>query len=170
MTELGFEVTSLSLFLSCIGEGNGNPLQCSCLGNPRDGGAWWAAVCGVAQSRTRLSDFTFTFPFMHWRRTWQPTPAFLPGESQGRGSLVGCHLWGRTETDTTSNLAAAAAHASKVMLKILQDRLQQYVNCELPGFQAGFRKARETRDQTANIHWIIEKAREFQKKNIFLLY
>ena len=40
--------------LSCIGEGNGNPLQCSCLGNPRDGGAWWAAVCGVARSRTRL--------------------------------------------------------------------------------------------------------------------
>ena len=40
--------------LSCIGEGNGNPLQCSCLENPRDGGAWWAAVCGVAQSRTRL--------------------------------------------------------------------------------------------------------------------
>ena len=47
-------VTSLSLFTSCIGEGNGNPLQCSCLENPRDGGAWWAAVCGVAQSRTRL--------------------------------------------------------------------------------------------------------------------
>ena len=40
--------------LSCIGEGNGKPLQCSCLENPRDGGAWWAAVCGVAQSRTRL--------------------------------------------------------------------------------------------------------------------
>ena len=40
--------------LSCIGEGNGNPLQCSCLENPRDGGAWWAAICGVAQSRTRL--------------------------------------------------------------------------------------------------------------------
>ena len=46
--------TSLSLFTSCIGEGNGNPLQCSCLENPRDGGAWWAAVYGVAQSRTRL--------------------------------------------------------------------------------------------------------------------
>ena len=46
--------TSLSLFLSCIGEGNGNPLQCSCLENPRDGGAWWAAVYGVAQSRTWL--------------------------------------------------------------------------------------------------------------------
>ena len=46
--------------LSCIGEGNGNPLQCSCLENPRDGGAWWAAVCGVAQSRTRLSDLAAT--------------------------------------------------------------------------------------------------------------
>ena len=44
------------LSLSCIGEGNGSPLQCSCLENPRDGGAWWAAVCGVPQSRTRLSD------------------------------------------------------------------------------------------------------------------
>ena len=49
--------------LSCIGEGNGSPLQCSCLENPRDGGAWWAVVSGVAQSRTRLSDFTFTFHF-----------------------------------------------------------------------------------------------------------
>ena len=46
--------TSLSLFLSCIGEGNGNPLQCSCLENPRDGGAWWAAVYGVTQNQTRL--------------------------------------------------------------------------------------------------------------------
>ena len=46
-----------------IGEGNGTPLQCSCLDNPMDGGAWWAAVHGVAESRTRLSDFTFTFHF-----------------------------------------------------------------------------------------------------------
>ena len=46
-----------------------------------------------------LSDFTFTI--MHWRRKWQPTPVFLPGESQGRRSLVGCHLWGRTESDMT---------------------------------------------------------------------
>ena len=66
-----------------------------------DGGAWWVAVYGVAKSRTRMSDFTFTFPFMQWRRKWQPTPMFLPGESQGRGSLVGCRLWGRTESDTT---------------------------------------------------------------------
>ena len=49
--------------LSRIGEGNGNPLQCSCLKKPRDGGAWWAADYGVAQSRTQLRDFTFTFHF-----------------------------------------------------------------------------------------------------------
>ena len=49
--------------LSCTGKGNGNPLQYSCLENPRDGEAWWAAVYGVTQSRTRLSDFTFTFSF-----------------------------------------------------------------------------------------------------------
>ena len=135
--------------LLCIGERNGNPLQCSCLENPRDGGAWWAAVYGVAEGRTWLSDFTCTFhfcalekemathssvlawritgtgepggppsmgslrvghdwatslslfTFMHWRRKWQPTPVFLPGESQGQGSLVGCCLQGLTESDTT---------------------------------------------------------------------
>ena len=84
-----------------VGEGNGNPLQYSCLENPTDRGAWWAAVHGVAKSRTRLSNFTFTFTFMHWRRKWQPTPVFLPGESQGQWSLVGCRLWGHTESDTT---------------------------------------------------------------------
>ena len=59
---------------------------------------------------------------------------------------------------------ALISHASKVMLKILQARLQQYVNHELPVVQAGLRKGRGTRDQIANIQWIIEKAREFQKK------
>ena len=58
------------------------------------------------------------------------------------------------------------SHASKVMLKILQARLQQYVNNELPDVQAGFRKGRGTRDQIANIHWIIKKAREIQKNII----
>ena len=62
---------------------------------------------------------------------------------------------------------ALISHASKVMLKILQARLQQYVNCELPDIQAGFRKGRGTRDQIANIRWIIEKAREFQKNICF---
>ena len=55
------------------------------------------------------------------------------------------------------------SHTSTVKLKILQARLQQYINCELPDVQAGFRKGRGTRDEIANIHWIIEKTREFQK-------
>ena len=97
-----------------------------------DGGAWWATVHGVAKSQIRLSNFTFT----HWRRKWQPTPVFLPGESQGWGSLVGCRLWGRTELDTTEGLRSSS---------------------------------RGTRDQIANIHWIIEKAREFQK-NIYFCF
>ena len=62
---------------------------------------------------------------------------------------------------------ALISHASKVMLKILQARLQQYVNRQLPDVQAGFRKGRETRDQIANICWIMEKAREFQKNISF---
>ena len=64
---------------------------------------------------------------------------------------------------------ALILHASKVMLKILQARLQQYVNRELPDVQAGFRKGRGTRDQITNIHWIIKKAREFQK-NIYFCF
>ena len=61
---------------------------------------------------------------------------------------------------------ALISHASKIMLKILQARLQQYVNPELPHIKAGFIKGRGTRDQIANIHWIIDKAREFQEKKI----
>ena len=64
---------------------------------------------------------------------------------------------------------AVISHASKVMLQILQVRLQQYTNCELPDVQAGFRNGKGTRDQIANIRWIIEKARELQK-NIYFLY
>ena len=85
------------------GEGNGNPLQYSCWKIP------WMEEPGGLQSMgslrvghdwaTSLSLLTF----MHWRRKWQPTPVFLPGESQGRGSLVGCRLWGRTESDTTES-------------------------------------------------------------------
>ena len=64
---------------------------------------------------------------------------------------------------------ALISHASKVMLKILQARLQQYMNHELPDVQAGFRKGGRTRDQIANIRWIMEKAREFQKNIYFCL-
>ena len=86
--------------LSCIGEGNDNPLHCSCLEDPTDGGAWWAAVYGVAQSRTRLKRLSNTM----WRRQWQPTPVLLPGKSHGWRSLVGCSPWGCKELDMTERL------------------------------------------------------------------
>ena len=62
-----------------------------------DEGVWWAAVHGVTKSQTQLNDFTLTFHFHALEKEMQPTPVFLPGESQGRGSLVACSLWGRTE-------------------------------------------------------------------------
>ena len=85
--------------------------------------------------------------------------AFIPIPK--RGSAKECSNY-----HTTAHIS----HASKVMLIILQARLQQYVNRELPDVQAGFRKGRGTRDQIANIHWIIEKAREFQKNIYFTDY
>ena len=66
-----------------------------------DGGALWAAVHGVAKSQARLSDFTLTFHFHALEKEMATHSMFLPGESQGRGSLVGCRLWGSTESDTT---------------------------------------------------------------------
>ena len=78
----------LHFSLSCTGEGNGNPLQCSCLENPRDGGAWWAAVYGVTQSDTTEA-------------TKQQQPVFLPGKSNGERSLTGYSPWGHEEADTT---------------------------------------------------------------------
>ena len=67
-------------------EGSGTPLQYFCLENPMDGGAWWAAVHGVARVRHDWAISLSLFTFMHWRRKWQPAPVFLPGESQGRGA------------------------------------------------------------------------------------
>ena len=82
---------------------DGTPLQYSCLENPMDGGAWKAAVHGVAEGRTRLSDFTFTFHFHALEKEMATHSSVLAWRipSQGRGSLVGCRLWGRTESDTT---------------------------------------------------------------------
>ena len=91
----------------------------------------------------------------------------IPGTGEpGRLPSMGSHRVGHN----WSNLAAAAAHASKGMLKILQASLQQYVNCELPNVQVGFRKGKGTKNQIANIHWIIKKAREFQKNIYFCFY
>ena len=81
-----------------FGEGSGIPLQYSCLVNPMGGGAWWAAVHGAAKSRTGLSDFTFTFTFMHWRRKWQPLQCSCLENPRDGGA---CRLWGLTESDTT---------------------------------------------------------------------
>ena len=66
-----------------------------------DGGAWWAAVPGVPRSGTRLSDFTFTFHFHALEKEMASHSSVLAWRIQGRGSLVGCHLWGHTESDTT---------------------------------------------------------------------
>ena len=90
----------------------------------------------------------------HWKRS-----VFIPIPK--KGSAKECSNY-RT--------IALISHASKVMLTILHARLQQYVNRELPDVQAGFRKGRGVRDQIANIFWVIEKAREFQKKHLLLLH
>ena len=86
-----------------LGEGNSSPLQCSCLENPRDGGAWWAAVYGVTQSRTRLKRLSSSSQKIPWRMKLQPTPVFLPGKSHGQKSLVGYGLRG-CKTDMTWQL------------------------------------------------------------------
>ena len=87
--------------LQRTGEGYGPPLQQSCLENPMDGGAWQAAVHGVTESWTRLSDFTVTFQFHILEKEMATHSSVLPGESQGRGSLVGCRLWGHAESFMT---------------------------------------------------------------------
>ena len=94
-----------------------------------------------------------TWETQQWPQDWQKS-VFIPIPKKGNAKVC-----------SNYRTIALISHASKVMLKILQARLQQYVNRELPVVQAGFRKGRGTRDQIANIHWIMEKAREFQKKS-----
>ena len=92
-----------------------------------------------------------------WPQDWKRS-VFIPIPKKGNAKECWNYL-----------TIALISHVNKVMLKILQARLQQYVNQELPDVQAGFRKGRGTRDQIVNIHWIMVKAREF-RKNLFLLY
>ena len=87
-------------------------------------------------------------------------------QDQKRSVFIPIPKKGNAKESSNYHTIALILHASKVLLKILQARLPQYVNREIPDVQAGFRKGRGTRDQIANICWIIEKAREFQK-NIF---
>ena len=98
-----------------------------------------------------------------WKTHWWP-------QDWKRSVFIPVPKKGNAKECSNYHIIALISHASKVMLKILQARFQQYVNWELPDVQAGFRKGRGTRDQIANICWIIEKHREFQKKNILLLH
>ena len=84
-----------------IGEGNGTPLQYSCLENPMDGGAWWAAVHGVAKSRTQLSDLTFIFHFHSLEKEMATYSSVLAWRIPGTGEPGGLPFWGRTELDMT---------------------------------------------------------------------
>ena len=100
--------------------------------------------------------------------------SFSRGSSQPRNRtwvscIAGRHFYHLTQCSNYCTIALIS-HTSKVMLKILQARLQQYMNRELTDVQAGFRKGRGGRDQIANICWIIKKAREFQKKHLLLLF
>ena len=88
-----------SFSLSCTGEGNGNPLQYYYLENPRDRGAWWAAIYGVAQSRTQLKQHS-----NNSKEQWDPTPVLFPGKLHGWRSLVGYSPWGHKELDRTEEL------------------------------------------------------------------
>ena len=92
-----------------------------------------------------------------WPQDWKRS-VFIPIPKKGKAKEC-----------SNYHTIVLVSHASKVILKILQARLQQYMTRELPDVQARFRKGRETRDQIANIHWIIKKAREFQKKHLLLL-
>ena len=83
------------------GEGNGTLLQYFCPENPMDGGAWYTAVHGVARSQTPQSDFTFTFHFPALEKEMAAHSSVLAWRIPGTGSLVGCRLWGRTESDMT---------------------------------------------------------------------
>ena len=95
------KITKLLATVIRSGEGNGTTLQYSCLENPMDGGAWWAAVHGVTRGQTRLSDFTFTFHFHALEKEMATHSSVLAWRIPGMGEPVGCCLWGRTELDMT---------------------------------------------------------------------
>ena len=113
--------------LSC-GEGDGTPLSTLAWKIPwteEPGGLQSMGSLRVGHDRvTSLSLFTF----MHWRRKWHPTPVFLPGESQGRGSLVGCRLWGRTESDATEATAAQAFLSAEMSLWLGVDYVEVFIS------------------------------------------
>ena len=114
----------------------------------------------------QLSYFKFS-KMMLWKCCTQYASKFgrlSSGHRTGKGVFIPIPKKGNAKECSNYHTIALISHTSKVMLKILQARFQQYVNHELPDVQAGFRKGKGTRNQIANIHWIIQKAREFHKK------
>ena len=103
------------------------------------------------------TQYASKFGKQQWPQNWK------------RSVFIAIPKKGNAKVCSNYHTIALISHTCRVMLKILQGRLQQYVNWELPDVQAGFRKGRGTRDQIANIHWIIKKAREFQK-NIYFCF
>ena len=145
------------------GEGNGNPLQYSCLENPMNGGAWQAAAHGVSKSWTWLSNSLSLFTFLHWRRKWQPTPVFLPGESLGWRSLVGCCLWGCTESDMTKTTQQQQQHStiysnwSSMEEPLCKRHRQKTSNCEVIDGSLSLVSNRQVR-------WTLCVMHEYQQK------
>ena len=133
--EFIFDSTVLSFFFFFnhnVGEGNGNPLQYSCLENPMDGGAWWALVHGVAKSRARLSDFTFTFQFHALEKEMATHSSVLAWRIPGMGEPGGLPSMGshRVQHDW-SDLAAAAAVWHQILLGILWDYFHFLISAAL---------------------------------------
>ena len=161
-----------------IGEGNGNPLQCSCLENPRDGGAWWAAVYGVAQSRTRLKRLSSSSSSSqsHNLITLKDCGYFLfPGRgplandhrSQSEEGLRRCsEQKGNAKECSNYHTIALISHSSKVMLKNLQARLQQYVNCELSMLKLDLQKAEKPEIKLSTSYGSSKKQESSQKTSI----
>ena len=135
-----------------------------------DGGAWWAAIYGVAKSQTWLSNFPFTF--LRWRRKWQPTPAFLPGESQGQRSLVGGHLWGRRVGQNWSDLAAACEVLDELIILILVIISQCMSNNHIMNFQMSKLDSEIAEEPDIKLPTSAgsSKKEESSKKHLLLLY
>ena len=130
------ELLTFHFSLSHIGEGNGNPLQCSCLENPRDGGAWWAAVHGVTKSRTWLSDFTFTFHF-HALETEMATHSSvlawgIPGTAEPVGlPSMGLHRVGHDWSDLAAAAAGLVLWSGVLEFVLPLQRLSAWSSCTL---------------------------------------
>ena len=95
-----------------------HPLQYSCLENPMDGGAWWAAVHGSLRGGHDWVTSLSLFTFMHWRRKWQPTPVLFPGKSHGRRTLVGCSPWVAKSRTQLKRLSSSSSSSSSMHSKI----------------------------------------------------